>query len=289
MEWYVYALAAAIFTAAATITQKKTLKNEHALEFSAVLAAINFAFTFLFLPSTNFNIGIKKYLIIYLASWLGSVAFLFIAKSIRHMELSSSSPLLNFGPGITAILAFIFLGEKITSTQIIGIGLLILGAYILEIKGHISNILTPVKELTKSKYTRYILFALLLYGFSTLIDRHVMTQGVSPSSYMFIVHGFIFLNYLIIITFFYDGLSGIKHGLKTVGKCIFLISAFTVAYRYFQIKAISMAYVALVVTIKRLSTILTTLIGGKIYHEKNLLIKVLGCIIMFWGAVFIIL
>ncbi len=289
MDWFIYALATAGLAAASTLIQKKTLNREHALEFSASLATVNLLFAFIFLPQVDFDIGLKTYLLIYAASWLGAVAFLLVAKAVRHMEISSSSPILNFGPAITALLAFIILGEKLTSLQVWGIGLLVLGAYVLEIRGELKNVLAPVMKIARNRYARLMLLALLLYGFSALADRFILTSGVNPETYLFIVHIFIFINFIILMTVMHDGIIGVKNGLRKSGKWILLVAALTVGYRFFQMKAISMMYVGLVVAIKRVSTLITTLVGGRIYHETNLLVKVLGCIIMLWGVVFIIL
>ncbi len=284
-----FAIGAAIFTAAAALTQKKVLNKEHALEFSTVLAILNFAIVFVFLPQTNFDIGWDKYLLIYGVSWFAAIAYLMVAKAARHSEISAVSPIMNFGPAITASMAFLVLGEKISALQVAGIGLLILGMYVLEIKKDLKNFLDPFKEFVKSKYNHFIIFALILYGFTSIADRYIMTHGVGVETYQFIVHGFVLMNYLLIITIFYDGIKGVINGFKSAGKWILLVSIFTVAYRYMQAKAVSMMYVGLVSAIKRLSNVVITLVGGKIYHEKNVLIKVLGCIIMIWGAVFIII
>ena len=289
MEWFIFAFGAAILVSGAALVQKKTLLKEHALEYSAILALTNFLFSLLFIPKANFDIGLLNYGILYAGSWLGAVAFLFVSKAVRHMEVSAASPLLNFGPAITAILAFFVLQEELAGLQIIGMGLLILGAYVLEIEGSIVNFFRPLKKIFKTKYIHYIFLALLLYGFSSLVDRYMMLQGVTPETFIVVIHAFIFFNFFILINVFYDGVKGIKHDFKSMGKWILLVSILTVSYRFLQIKAVSMAYVGLVSAIKRTSTLFTTLIGGTLFHEKNLLVKVLGCIIMLWGAVFIIL
>jgi len=55
--------------------------------------------------------------------------------------------------------------------------------------------------------------------------------------------------------------------------------------------AVSMpnAMIALIIPIKRTSTLFTTIFGGKLFHEKNLSVKILACIIMVWGTVFILI
>ncbi|RMF56208.1 hypothetical protein D6745_00085 [Candidatus Woesearchaeota archaeon] len=287
MLWLIFALGSAFFAAAASIIQKKALIKEHAMEFSAVLALINAVISLFLLPFVDFNISTMNLLWVYLASWLGTVAFLHTARAIRHMQISLASPMLNFGPAFSAILAAFILGEKLVLYQWLGIILLVIGAYVLEIDHKFSDLIEPFRRIKSSKYIHFIFFALLLYGFSSIIDRYVVTHGVSPISYIFFAHIFIAINFFVLLNVMYDGVKGIIHGLSKMGIPILLVSLFTLTYRFFQIKAVSMTFLALVVSIKRTSTILATLIGGELFHEEGLILKLVACAIMVVGAVLV--
>jgi len=129
MSWVFFAALAAVITAGAAITSKKTLLREHAMEFSCVLAIFNAAITAPMLISVDYGaIALSSWFLMGAVSILGAVAFLFVAKAIRHTPISTSSPLLIFGPGITAIFAFIFLRESLSVLQIGGLMLLVPGS-----------------------------------------------------------------------------------------------------------------------------------------------------------------
>ena len=286
MEWYFFATLAALLTAAFTIVEKKTLMKEHAMEFSAVLAIFNFLIALVLLPYVNFDFPIKTLGLIYIASVFGSTGFLFIAKAVRHMDISIVSPLMTFSPAIVVVLAFFILGEKITSLQLFGITLLIIGSYVLEAENRdTKKIFTKT---FKSNYFYYIFLALILYSFCSIFDKLIL-RTVSPLTYIPIVHFFVAINFIILICIFHNGFEGIKHGIKNAGGWIFLVAILVTGYRLSYAQAVSMTYVSLVIPIKRMSAFFATVVGGRVFHEKNLVQRTFACVIMLAGAFLVIL
>lgn len=290
MSWLIYALICAIFTSAAVLVQKRTLIKQHAMEYSASLAFFNFVLSIpLFFLIDYSKVTLFPLIILFFISIFGAIAFLLIAKSIRHMEISSASPLFVLGPGITALLAFFILGEKLTLLQIFGISILIFGSYILELKNH-HDLFHPLRILKQSKYVYFIILALLLYSFCAVFDRMMLSRfGVEPITYIAFAHVFLAFHFLIMMTFFHDGIKGIKSGIKNAGPWLLLIAILTIGYRLAQMQAIKVAYVGLVLPVKRMSALFTTMIGGGLYHEHNLLRKSVSCVIMITGMVFLII
>lgn len=284
MEWYIFAFSCAILTALSSIVEKKTLIKEHAMEFSSVLAIFNFILSVPLIKYADFSkiYSVKMLLILYFVSLIGSIAFLFVAKSIRHMDISIVSPLLNFNPAVVAILAFVFLGERLSFAQVFGIVLLMLGAYFLE-SNHGTKFVQNLKDIASSKYVHYIFLASLFYGVSSIMDKYLL-GFITPVTYIIAVQFFIAVNFTIMIHLFHNGFSGIKNGIRSAGKYIFLVAIITTSYRLLQAQAVSMAYISLVIPIKKTSTFFSTLIGGTIFHEKDILKKAIACIIMLAGV-----
>lgn len=288
MDGYFFAFLTAILAATAAIIQKKVLKNEHASEFVAVFAIINLVICIpLFFYIDYSTITFFGLVVVYLASLLGSAAFYLIAISIRHSEISAISPLLVLGPGISALLGLGLLGEVLRVHQWFGILILILGAYVLESHKH-EGILDPLKYLIKAKFTKYVLLALILYGFSSVLDKIIITsRGLSPLSYTAFVHLFIAINYFIFISVKYSP-KEIMIGFKDAKWVILIVSFATLGYRFSSLLAIKQLEIGVVSAIKRLSAVLIVLIGGEIFHEHNLKRKIIACVIMVFGAVLIV-
>jgi uncharacterized membrane protein len=170
--------------------------------------------------------------------------------------------------------------------QLFGITLLIIGSYVLEAENHgTKKIFTKT---FKSNYFYYIFLGLILYAFCSILDKLIL-RTVSPLTYIPIVQFFIAINFIILICIFHNGFQGIKHGIKNAGKWIFLVAILVTSYRLFYAQAISMAYVSLVIPIKRMSAFFATAVGGRIFHEKNLTQRILACMIMIIGAFLVIL
>lgn len=285
MTWLFFALLAALLVTFSSIAEKKALLKEHAMQFSVVLALINLAFSIpLFFMIDYSTIQLSALVLLFIASIFGASAYVLVAKALRHMELSSAVPFFVLGPLFTVFLAWIFLGEALSLNQFLGIVLILLGAYAFHIKGH--DFLSPFKSFKKSKYIHYMFFSAVFYSITALADRFILTTyDMTPLAYLAFAHVFLALNMVLFITYFYNGFEDIKEGFQKAGKWILLVSLLTISYRLSQLQAIKLAYIALVVAVKRVSILLTVLIGGAIFHEHHLVKKVIWSCVMVGGVI----
>lgn len=282
--WIVYAILGAFFGGITSIIDKRVLLKEHATEFSAVLALFVAMLSLPFLPFADFSLLTPSVLsAVYLASLFGSVAFILLSKAIRHLDLSVSSPFLLFGPAITALMGFLILGERLSFVQMGGIGLIMLGGYILQVTGRGSK---PIKY----KYILFIVVALLIYAVGSSIDRYLLgTLKVPLLTYLPVGQLFVGLNMIMIMSFFKDGFKGINRGVKNFGHILVIVAALTFIYRYFHLSAVSLAAIGLVAPIKYSSSLFVTIVGGEIFHEEHVLRKTLAALVMFVGVCLIII
>ncbi|MCP5060884.1 MAG: EamA family transporter [Ignavibacteriae bacterium] len=290
MDWYTLAFLSAVFSAAAAISQKKILFNIDALEFSFVLSLFNALLALLFLINTNLDsISFLSLLILYGKTILGALAFYFVMLALKNMEISGALPLMVLTPGIVAIFAFFILGESLNSFEIVGLILLLFGTYILEVRKS-KNFFQPFQIFVKSKYHHYIIYALLLFTLSSIIDKLLLRDyKLPPYEFIGFQHLFLAVNFLIFVLISKNNPTKIlsKVNSKLFGW-IFLISIFTIGYRYTQIEAVKIAPVALVLTIKRTSVFFAVVFGGKLFSEQSLMKKTIATIIMLVGAYLIV-
>jgi transporter family protein len=287
--WFLLSFGAAILTAFSSILEKKVLIKEHAMEFSATLA---FSILLLSLPLFFFvdynSLSLFFLVSIFFLCFLGALAFLFVAKSVRHLEVSEVSPILNLTPGVVVILAMIFLGEVLTIKQFSGVFLLLFGMYAIQLK-EMKDFFKPFKFFKQKEYLKYILIAILLYSTLSIFDRFFLfNYGVSPITYVAFAHLFLAIHFLILLTIFHDGYKGIKKGFSKFGFWIVGMSLIVIAYRLSQTMAIKIAYVGLAVAVKRTSVFFTILLAGRFFHEKNIKKKLLSSAIMFLGVLLLI-
>lgn len=288
-EWLFFAFLTAILVSFVNLFQKKILLHEHAMEYSATLAVANAVVALPLFFFVDFSkIDFTLLVFVFFTTIVGAFALLFIAKSVRHMEVSSVVPLLALSPALSALISFFFLGETLIATQIFGIFLIILGAYVLEIKG--KDVFAPIKLFTESKYVHYILFSLVLLSTLAVLERYILTTfNVEVLAYVAFAQLFLAFHFFIMMVLFHDGVKGIAHGFKKYGLLFFLVALFTVGYRYAQTEAFQLANVGLVLSIKRLSVLFVVIIGGALFHEHALGRKIIAVLIMLTGAFFVAL
>ena len=290
------ALYAAAFVTFSTLVDKKILYKEHALEYATTWGIATFLFTFiLFSFKLDFNFPFYFWFILIFIGILNTAGVIFLTKAFRHLEISIASPLMGFEPGFVVLLAFLFLGESINYMQTWGLVLILSGGYLLEIRKEKFSLLQPIKEAINSKYVHYALLSILFYSVSSVVTRFIIKEsndyGINVYTYTIIVRFFVALFLLILLSLIYDGIQGVKNGIKTMGWLLLPACFFSIAHSFITLIAISIpsANVGLVLAIKRISIFFETLIGGELFHDHNLFLKLLSSLLMIFGAYLIIL
>lgn len=290
MTWIIYAVTAAALVAASALFEKKSLLREHALQFSAVLAIMNMVIALPFLIVADYSsLNIQVITLMFFASILGSLAFLFMAKSVKHLDISISAPLLALSPALTALIGFILLGETLSALQIMGMGFIVLGSYVITFEKQ-DTFMVGILKFFKFKYYRFILFSIILYAFASISDKFLLvTYDLEPMTYVAIMQIFIAFHLFVLISVFYKGYEDIKEGFKRAKWLILIISVCTVGYRLAQSEAFKQAQTGLVIAIKRMSALIIVGLSGKLFHEQHLIKKIIASIIMLIGVVLIVL
>lgn len=290
MTWFLVALVSALLSATSAITQKKVLFRTDALEFSLLLSFINLLLSIPFFFIINYStISNLSLVILFGKSIIGVLAFYCVMLSLKNLQISNALPLLALTPGFVAIFALFSIGEDLKFVEVIGLILLTVGTYILERKD-LKGIISPFKVFVTSKYHHYILFALLLFTASSILDKLLLKNyKLTPNAFTAFQH--LFFAIIFYLIFIFNSKTTIKNIIKENYKelgWITLVSVLTIGYRYTQLVAVSLAPVALVLAVKRTSVFWATLIGGKIFKETSLLRKSIAVIVIIAGAILIL-
>ena len=289
MNWFFIALISAILSAASAISQKKVLFSLSALEFSFYVSLINilFAIPFFFTFSVG-SISPESIAILFVKSIMGALAFYCVMLALKNLDISGALPLFVLTPGFVALFAFLFSLETLSIIQISGMFLLLLGTYLLEMKPK-QAFLEPFNIFTKSANYHYVGFALILFTASSILDKVLLGKYKMPPN-AFMAFQQIFYGIVIGIIFLFSSVkkrNSLNSFDKKIWLWIILIAVLTAGYRYTQIKAIKIAPVSLVISVKRISVFIAVVIGGRMFNEKNLLKKALATAIMVAGAIMI--
>lgn len=210
--------------------------------------------------------------------------------AIKNLEISEALPLLALSPGLVAILGVLLIQDRLMLNEWIGLFLMLIGTYILELRKDDKSILEPFKSLLRFSKYKYVFFALILFSMTSLIDRVLLKDfKLPPYTFMAYQQLFFALIFTTLVLLRNKKFSEVfKPWNRNVLYLVLLISVFTVIYRYTQIEATKIAAVALVLSVKRLSVLMAILIGGKLFKESNILKRALAAAIILTGLIILV-
>lgn len=284
MSWFLLAFASAVFSAAASITEKKALFGMHAVDFSIVISLSNAALALpLFLLADYSSVTTDALLLLAGKNLLGALAFLCVMTAIRNLELSRALPLMVLTPGVVAIAAFLFLGETITPLEIAGIVLLMVGTYVLEMQA--GDAIAPFRAFFASRTHLPIIAALLLFTATSVLDRLLLVDiRLQPLPMMAFQQSFYAGWFLLFALAVRRTPRALATATRGSWHWIAIVALLTFVYRFAQIEATALAPVALVLAVKRLSVFIGAMAGGTLFAERHLVRKAVAIVILLVGA-----
>lgn len=291
MTWFYLALISAVFSALAAISEKKALFKLDALDFSFFVSLVTLIISIPFFFDAPLDMSLSTPLIILFAkAILSALAFLCVMLAIKNLEISEALPLLALSPGLVAILGVLLIQDALVLNEWIGLFLMLVGTYILELRKDDQSIFDPFKSLMRFNKYKYVFFALILFSITSLIDRVLLKDfKLPPYTFMAYQQLFFALIFTTLILFRNKKLTAVFKPLnRNIIYLIIIISVFTVVYRYTQIEATKIAAVALVLSVKRLSVLMAILIGGKLFKESNVLKRAIAAVIILTGLIILV-
>ena len=286
ISWYYLVIISSIIMGVSTIIEKYALKNEHATSFSASFSIVIAALSLVFLPFAKFNINVYELLIIYAMSVLSALSYLFNARIYKHGNISVSTPVLSSLPQLfVVLLAFIFLGEKLTILQYLAIAVLLIATYFLIAPKSVKK----YKQFDSKKYVYLLILNTLIMAVGAILMKYILDLGVNLYAMFILLEVFIAINMAVMISIRYDGVREEFSNLVKNRKIIFSIATLSLLYRIFYYASLQLAYVSLASPLRNsISVIITIVIGGIVFQERNLKRKLAITAIMLLMVYFII-
>lgn len=284
MAWFFLALGSALIWGIQAILQKDASHGEHAIQLSAASSLLAALFSLSLLPFVELKFTLFECLLLLIGGIISGTAFYMGAKGFKYLSLSEASPLYNLGTIIAIILATMFLREKMTVPQIIGVVLVIFGTYFLELRGN--NFFSPFIKVFKSEKIHYVLIATFLSSCMAVFSKFTLTY-IDPITYMF-MHLILVALFLQIIVFTkHKGLADIKRGFLAHRWAIIFIALLSFMGAGTDLFSLKLGEAALFVPVMRTWTLIAVLFGGAFYKEGHMRNRIIATTIMLLG-VFII-
>ena len=284
MTWIFLSILTAVSEAAKDVFSKKRLRSSNAymVAWSYRLFSLPFLLPLLFFIDIP-EISTEFWVALFLSGGLNVVTTILYMKAISHSDLSLTVPMVAFTPLFLLVTSPIIVGEFPNLAGVLGVVLIVVGSYFLNIKEVQKGFLAPFRSLVSQKGPRYMLLVAFIWSLSSNFDK----MGVNASSPLFWA---ITVNVFIAFAMMPVVLYKVRRqslDLITNWEKYLPIGMLGAATLIFQMLAINLTLVAYVISIKRTSAVLVVIAGSLFFKEKGTTYRLVGSLIMIAGVVLI--
>ena len=285
MSWFIYAFVCALSLATADALSKKVL-DDNTDPYIVAWARTGYAAPFIavIIPFIDIpELDNVFYLVTFLAVPLDIMAVLLYMKAIKVSPLSLTLPFLSLTPVFLIGTSYVILGERPDRFGFIGIMLVVIGAYLLNVHTISQGFLAPFKAIAKEKGSVLMIIVAFIFSIGVCLGKIAIQH--SSTEFFCVVYILLLSLFLFIIVSF-----KCKHFLsKSISRPVpFIFIGMLIAIMIItHLKAISLIEVSYMVSVKRLSILFGVLYGVMFFKETNIKERFLGATVMVSGIILI--
>jgi drug/metabolite transporter (DMT)-like permease len=214
---------------------------------------------------------------------LNAMAHLASTRALKLADASLVTPLLIFSPVFTLLIAIIFLGEIPSARGLLGVGLVLAGAYWLNRQAE-AGWVAPFKSLAFKPGVALVLLAGLLWAITPLFEK-IAIRHTSPESPRFVAFtATALLTMMLTPVVLIRGNLAIRK-LALHRRELLLAGLIAGTAPVLGYTAYSLGYVGYVTTLFKLSTVMTVMWGFLFLKESGLPQRLPGSLVMVAGAI----
>ena len=209
--------------------------------------------------------------------------WIFLTNAYKEGDLSHVYPIMRSSPALVLVIAILFLGEQVSFQGVIGILLVAVGVYIINMK-RISGeqLLAPVKSLGHDRSTQFAFLTLISVALYSIVDKSAVNH-IHPVLFAFF-HLFFGMCYYTPYIFITKKTGDIKKEWQS-GRGRIIISGIIGIVGYALILfAFTMERVSYIVSLRQVSVVFAVLMGSHFLKEKHQGIRLAGALIIFAGG-----
>ncbi|MEM0149333.1 MAG: DMT family transporter [Candidatus Micrarchaeaceae archaeon] len=272
IAWYYLAILSSLFMGLSTLIEKKALKTEHPTAFSASFTTLIAIVSLVFIPFADFHISWSTVAIIYVISIISTTTYVLTAKVYKHSSVSIATPILSSLPMFfVVLLAYAFLGEKLTIMQYASIAVLIFATYFI-----ISN-----KDEPRKKYIAMLVLISFLSGIGFAVSKYLLGGIVNAFTFLILSEVFIAANMLVYMTIKFGGMKEIVANTRSNLLPIMAIVVLAILYRLAFYFSLYTAQVSLAMPLRNTVNVIIIVIGGGlVFKESSIMKKLVLALIM---------
>jgi len=285
MMWFVFAFLTASFETLKDIVSKRTVADVS--EYMVAWSWIFFALPFLLLVVVVQGIpplGEGFWPVLALAGSINSISFTLYVKAIKHSDLSVTVPMIAFTPMFMLVTSPLILGERPGLLGSIGIVLIVVGSYVLNLKERNRGLLGPYRALLRERGPKIMLLVAFIWSVAGNLDK-VGVNNSGPVFWILSVHSVTAGILTLVMLWHTRDYRDIVRNIRPFTMIGFCSAMAAIS----QMTAITMTLVPYVISVKRTSIVMSVLSGHIIFKEKGLVERLSGVAIMIAGILCITL
>ncbi|GAC1342190.1 MAG: hypothetical protein NVSMB27_00730 [Ktedonobacteraceae bacterium] len=319
--WAVLALTATILTSILPILNKQMLRDARPALVAWAINAVSLpllALGTLFLTQCTIE-GLPGSLslsctahwpqidLVFIAALLGSAilnwaATLLSTHALSRADASLVTPLLTFNPAFTLLVALLVLREVPGLQEVLGIAIILLGAYLMEVQEAGSGLLAPLLVLLRRPGAALAIVASMLWGATTVLEKLAIEHVRPPSGPLVALVGTIITVVLLtpnaLVPFFRHAGTTLQDqapkqatlfgGLGVHHRAFIAAIIIAGIAPLFGFTAIATGLVGYVTALFKLSAVFTILWARLFLGEGNLRARLLGSVVMVLGGALVV-
>lgn len=255
---------------------------------SFVLA--NFAFTALFaglwlLVVGAPEVGARFWIVIVVVSLIDIVAVSFLIYALATTDLSDAYPLIALTPAFSLLTSLILLGEVPTPLGVVGVLVIVVGAYLLRVDAAHAGILAPFRRLAHDRGAQ----AMMVTAFLFAVMGPLFKIAIQASSTGMALAGTqslatIWLAIIMVVRReVRERIADIAHNLPTLAA----LSLANFGQAMLAFAALQLTLVAYSGSVRRIEILFTVLLGALFFRERNARRGLGAAVVMLAGVVLI--
>ncbi|MBP1734980.1 MAG: protein of unknown function transrane [Deltaproteobacteria bacterium] len=286
--WIFWALLSAFMAASNDALTKRILvaHDEYLVAWLRLLWALPFlcaSFIFIKIPVIDETF----FLAFFLALPLEVTATVLYVKALKLSPLSLTLPFLSLTPVFLIIVPYMIIGESISLPGVIGVLMIALGGYTLNIKEARKGFLAPFMAIRRERGSLYMILVAIIYSVTATLGK-LAIQHSSPLFFGVLYYSALALAMTPLALFKNHDKFRIWHHGGAIRASF--IPGFCHATAIFaHMIAISLTQVAYMISVKRLSLLIGVVFGYLFFKETNFKERFWGTLLMIIGFALIVL
>ena len=209
------------------------------------------------------------------------LAYIFFMKAIKISPLSLTVPFLSLTPICLMVIPYVILGESVSFLGGVGILMIAIGSYTLNMKEIRKGFFEPIRAISREKGSVLMIITAILYGFTNTFGK----QAIENSSALFfgITYQIAFFVALSPVIFKIGKIHLRGHITQKTLSASIIPGIFTAVTAIVYSVAMSLANIAYMVAVSRLSLIVGVIYGHFLFQEAGFRERLTGTILMLIG------